>query len=435
MARGSTLQREKDIGGNCSYMADNGADVHTNAGTIEIAHLVPRHEVLVEPTDLVMHVGPMGGVTPIPGTTYTITPAAGGSNTITISAISGPNGPPLTAPVVFQSPAPGSYTVPPSGMTLDFSASSMGLGTCGAWDYSINVHDVANDYNNVLRHRFEIGLKEFALTPTDDWVVSDLAAPYPTRTYTVTNVRPTATTLTLTPGVTGGPAGLIMVSASTLTLGPAGSATDTATFTVGINPSLDASLVLGTTYAGHVTVEHQTATCTLQDPVVLKIPFTYGRQAFLSSSGPTLLPAPSGGATFGSRVRFDLDLSGEASSCVADLDLDLGISLSGVDASAPSMKIEVTSPGSAHGVLWDRNTVPGTEYSIWEAVSPYGTLHWLHLDDAVTPPLGPDLLSLFNTRQIRGHWYVDAYLSSSTLVAAGPARLTIRKAAFCFGGA
>lgn len=288
---------------------------------------------------------------------------------------------------------------------------------------------MSRNENNYARHRFEVGLVEISAEPEDDWIVEDMGPTYPqTRTYTVKNVRPTATTIEV---YAGGdlPSSVLTINGGgmqTTTLGPAGSPTDTATFVIGISSSINGASAPNTDYNLFVDFANTNFQCAAQDVQQRNIKFRRNEKKVISAQGSTLLANPAPGQSLGVASRFDFDLTGLASYCVTDINLDIGMPSPGAGLTGvpQDVRITLTSPSGQSGIIWDRNASPGGSYSINDTFDSV-TMGMLHLDDQVSPPLGPKHLSYFNGLSLPGHWYVDVQGAGGAIDVVGPNRIDI----------
>jgi hypothetical protein len=408
-----TVGPEISPDGTCAYAADRGVPSAVNGPIVDIESSIPRYEIGLKPLDLVNHVSSLGGGTDKPNTTYTLSPATSGGNLVLINSISGPPGVPGSTPGVALSVAPGIYTVPAGGMTFDFQATTVGLTQCGRWDYELNVYDISHDQNNYIRHHFEVGLVEVSATPEDVWSVEDFGPTYSqTRTYTVKNVRPSPTTVQV---AAGGelPSNVLTINGTTgvklVSLGAAGSPTDTATVTVGIASSaINAVTSPNTDYNLFVMFSQTNFACAAGPGLERDIVFRRNERQ-VSTTTSVLLSDPAPGQLFGPAARYDFDLTNAPSYCVTDINLDIGMPTgvaAGPSVEAGDIQITVTAPGGRTGVVWNRNAFPGGAYGITDTVSGV-TMPMLHLDDEVSPPLGPVHFNYFDGVGVAGHWYVD----------------------------
>lgn len=404
----------------CSYASEIGLIAAVNGPIVGVASLIPRAEVLVAPLDYVDRILDIHPSSPTFTNHYTATTARAGQGgeLIDIEKISWPSG--TGDPNVSLSIPTGFYNAPANGpLTFDVNADISNVNTCGTWDYELNVHDITNDQNNIIRHHFEIGLREYSVTPDDDWVVNDLSAPYQeSKTYTLTNVRPTPTHVMVSQDSSLPDSDLILINGTataSFDLGPKGSGTDTATVVLTLNQTVAAATTLGVEYHGRIAIYNQPFNCSAPPDdwyIYRNLTFKRGEQIFTGSPATGFLPPPAAGQPYGTPVRFDLDLSGEdASTCVQDLNLYLGVppGLNGLTVAyaASFLKIQVTPPGGVARVLWQSNALPGSEYERDVLDAQGDSIPALYLDDQIAPPLGPYLLSAFNGWHARGHWYMD----------------------------
>lgn len=434
----------------CGYAAQSSFIADSNGPTADIQDQIPRTEILVEPLDYIEHILDINPSVSKFTNSYTVTPASVfGGDVVQIGEITGPNGNSGSAPIVSQNIPPGLYIVPPNGLNFDVTADVGSVTSCGTSDYELHVQDITNGLDNVIRHHFEIGLREYSLEPADGWAVNALGAPYTeSKSYTIKNIRPTPTHVVVSQDGTFPHSNLFLVNgggSDSFDLGPAGSSTDTATVSVTIDASAANSTTIGVTYNGRISFYNQPFNCSAppQNSYINRyMSFKRGEEIFVSSTEPGRPPAPRQGQLYGDPLRLDVDLSGEdPAACVQDINLYLGLPLSfmSVYQVAPYLQITVTSPAGASRILWSGNDVPNSNYvtsSTFESFFGDMPIQALYLDDQTAPPLGPNLLTSFSGAKVRGHWYVDVSSSSSTAaVVVGPVQLDFtRTAAACLGG-
>lgn len=421
--------------GTCVYADEYADSTPVNGAIINVASSIPQNEIRIAPLDFVLHKSALGA-TAIPSTTYTATTGLSG-NLILINNISGPTGPATTTPVVSTSLSPGAYSVPNGGLNFNFNASTSAITQCGSWDYTLNVQDASNGLNNYIRHRFEVGLLEVTVTPDDEWRVEDFGPSFSqTRTYTVKNIRPSSTTIE---AYAGGelPSSVITIDGTTgtktKTLGAAGSWNDTATFVIGFASNISSLTNVRQDYHLFVDFAHVNYQCSAQNVMQRDIVFRRGERKAISA-GPSFIANPTGGQTFGATTRFDFDMSGTAAWCVSDINLDVGMLSppgSGFASETPTLQMTLVAPSGQSAVIWDRNAYPGGAYGIVDTVGGY-TLGMLHLDDQVTPPLGPQHFNTLNNQSINGHWYLDVRGTGGAIDVIGPNRLDI-SSTLCLG--
>lgn len=430
-------------GAPCTYAAQNNYLSDNNGPIANVSEMIPRNEVLVKPLDKITRVLDLNPNTTLFSTTYSIQSARPeGGEIVSITPIAGAGGDPSSAPSLSLSAPPGNYTIPSEGMNFTITGDIRNLNRCGIWDYELNVRDVTNTFDNIIRHRYEVGVREFSVAPNDEWVIEDLGSPYEqTKTYTIKNVRPTPTHVVVSVDGTLPWSRLVRVNGQgwvSFDLGPTGSSNDSVTFTLSIDPTVAATTSIGTTYRGNVTVYNQPFNCSYQGHVRRYFTFTRGVQMFDSYTQPGVLEPPSG-TTFGPPKRFDIDLSNETETCLDSISLDIGdplLMFGTFEQWVKDLKIVLTSPSGQSGVLWDRQAYPGPHYGSsvvfeWYSSSP---IQSLHLDDPTSPPLGGAMLSDFvgSTSRLKGHWLLDISSSGSGFSIVGPVRMKVKLKTQCF---
>jgi hypothetical protein len=416
-----------------------------NVGPVQVLEAAIRTSLpqpRLAPLQDTTYVLPVGGTTEPTSSTYTLTAPSSGSTTYVSASLSvTPPGEPALLSAGSGVPYFGGLSANQS-VSMTVNAYVPTNLACGTYDRYLEVG--AGDYLDRVRHRFEVGLKEAAVEPDEGWVVNDLGAPYAqSKVYTLRNVRPTATHVMVSQDGTLPDSNLILVNGSTgsasFDLGPQGSATDTATFTLTIDATVANAKPMDTVFHGRVAIYNQPFTCSATDYIYRDVTFKRGEQKFSSAQGPTFMPKPTGGNTFGNPVRFDFDLSNEGLFCTSDLNVDVGfIPLGGIgrDEAPQYVKIQVTSPTGRTGVIWDRQPDPHGSYDIGEVVDGFGPdfSQLFHLDDSVSPPLGPKMLSYWNGARLNGHWYIDVSTSATNDMGVGPARIDLHRSSGCIGG-
>jgi hypothetical protein len=419
---------------------DSLEEAGQNSPLVDIQDLIPRAEVLVTPLDYIDKKIDLGSAPT--HNSYNVETARFnsqgnplGGELIEIQKVTWPSGP--HDPSVTLSVVPDFYNVPSTGLPFEISSDISNVNSCGTWDYELNVFDVTNDQNNLIRHHLEVGYKEFSVAPTDEWVVDDLSAPYTeSRTYELTNVRPTPTHVLVGRGDASLGSSVFLIngaSSASFDLGPAGTASATASFTLTINAAAATATTLGVRYPGKISISHVPNTCAFasqSDPVELDVSFKRGEQKYDAAPGGGLIDGPSSGQQFGPAKRFDVDLTGESALlCVKDVDLYVGVpnplnfAANTVPAVASTLRIVVTGTDGIPHTLWNANTTTSSNY-VGE-VSPLNgdSIPALFLDDSLAPPLAGTLLSVFNDMSVHGHWFIDVSTSRSGGVLVGTVAL------------
>lgn len=297
--------------------------------------------------------------------------------------------------------------------------------------YTVDVESVPNDceqteteirirpttpgaFDSVITHRFETNQRSFVVSPDTKWTLSSFAPPYPTRTLTLRN--PTTINQSIT--VNSSASWLLVngATSTTVVIAPQGSAGDSVTLTLSIAPTADIDVPPGTTGNARVTINAGSTRCQERGPDEIDVEFTNGiLELFIPDTAGTYLPAPSGGATYGTPREVTFDLSAYSGLLVGDV--NVGPSFYVMSPSPPaqvptSLMVEVDSPnpsGTRHVVkVWDGQTAPA-DYFTSIGMDTYR----LTLDDETTPPLAGTLLSDFDNEGIAGLWKVRLYNRTS----------------------
>ena len=405
-----------DAGAGCWRFGpvSNGGQAFNNGLLSQMLPYVPPAptEVQVSPLSPVHHqVLPNDSLTNAT-TTFTISPspnAAGGSpQTFRVVAVGRGGKYDLKA-----TPA-GNFTVSSGDAprTIAVEATKSNTTTCG--NYASDVSVVRDDGRivAVVPHRFDMGMSSYTLAPDGPWRVSELSAPYATRTLALSNPSPVATSLSVASNaawltVNGG-------SSATVSLAPVGTSGSTATVALAIAASAGSTIPLLQTGSATVTITPNDLACSDQPAHRIPVAFTNGVETFSGEwSAGTAFPQPTGGQTFGSVIEIPIDLSAQAPFHVADVDLDVsfvnvpgsGVALADVDT---HLRAELVGPDGTTALLWDRANAPPAY-----VVSTPDT--WgIKLDDATTPPMGPQRLAVFNGRAGKGVWKVRLFGMAGT---------------------
>ena len=387
----------------------------TNAGVAAFAPTIapPATELQVSPQTEVTHVGAVGGSVTNPTSTFQVAApsSATGPLSFTVAAPSIPGGPTITL-----SPPAGSYTVS-TGSPISFTAtaSSTGVASCRADDASIVVTPTTgNGFPGLVRHRFEIGMTDFALTPSGGWHSQQLA-PYQTRTLEVRNTRAGAQSVTVS-----SPAAWLLVdggASATFALNPAGASGDRANFTISFNPAASGFPAHGTTGWKTITVSPNAPSCSVHGNEYYSVRLTPNNETFHAVDPGFGLAAPAPGQTFGTPTVYEWNLSGKQAFTVADLDLSLTLVYNGFagvvgPTAVPTLKLVLQAPNGQNATIWDRQAAPS---GYLDEIST-GMVWKFNLDDQTTPPLGPNLFGSLNNLAGNGIWRLYAYSTSSTPV-------------------
>ncbi|MDC8015766.1 trypsin-like serine peptidase [Tahibacter soli] len=418
---------------------DIGAEIlsQLNNGPISrfVDHVPPAaHEILVSPRATVNHVKLPNGTLTNATTTFTVSPSPNAGSTpqsFRVQSFGHVEGPQT---IVIPS---GAFTVAASDAPKTFTVdASAGTANCGSYQSDLRiVRADTGETVDVIPHRFELGMTDFAATPSDAWTLSKLTAPHPTRTLALSNPNPVAVTLDVAsskPWVTvnGG-------ASTTVSLAAVGTTGSTANVTLAI-ANADTHIALGATATAQVTITPTNAGCSLRQAQTMPVSFTNGIQPFYGLSTTfAAFPQPTSGQTFGAVVELPVDLSGEAPFNVADVDLNLGFYREGpmgvpADQIDTLLRVVLVAPDGTSAMLWDRADAPaGYVDSSTVLVDNTPTpISRLKLDDATTPPIAPQRLAVFNGRAGKGVWKVRLYGMAGTQYAIpASAQLVVRRAA------
>lgn len=402
-----------------------------NTGKVEVLAVATytsefhTSEVRVSPLEDVTYVLPIGGTASPATTTYTVSaPPNGQVTSANVHLVSPPAGEPrllLWGPIDPN----GYYTIPlDSGESFQLPPIQAQVPPtlgCGIYDRYFEV--TSGEFTDHIRHRFEVGMKEIAVEPVEDWTDNDIGPPFTqTKTYTVRNVRPSPTTVWV---YAGGPlpASMITINGNddlvSVNLGAAGSATDSATFEIGISPDIATVTDPGIVYDMYIAFANADYECAAQDIPQRALHFKRGQRVYESEDDLAFIPAVGPWVALGSPVLFDIDLTQAPDVCAGDINLDVGFYtiLGGAMGQSNRAHIKLIAPDGTSGILWNSNTDPGGAYDVLESGS---VVEYLHLDDELTPPLGPQMLSAFDGEGIKGHWTVELRSSSAQYLAGLP---------------
>ncbi|MGK3987997.1 serine protease [Sorangium sp. So ce136] len=381
---------------------------------------IPPTELQLSPTNTIVHTGPVGGPLTSPSTQFSIAPPPTATSTLTFRVSTPILLPP--APAFTVTPAPGEYSLAPGAAPLQFTvnAGPGAVTSCKVVNTSIGVLSLNHPgFSKRVRHRFEIGMSNFTVSPTDDWSVTELGAPYPTRTIEITNPYSEPAPVSVTPQapwvrVNG-------AASATLNLAPAGSPGDHATVTLSFDDSATGFPLQSETKSVDVVIATPQHQCSLRQPEVIAVTLTRGIERFVGLNQTTdWLPGPAAGQTFGSPSDIVISID-EAAFNVDDIDVAVSFNDTAgayMPASQADMfiKFELIAPNGVSSVLWDRNDAPAN-YLVFDASgSDPNALGFeaFKLDQSTTPPLGPGSLNAFNGLSGNGDWKLRLWTTDTT---------------------
>lgn len=372
-----------------------------NEGSIStLTNLVPTPYLRVSPLNDLEYVLPING-SPTPSqTTYTATASSSETVPTTVSAYS--TTPPPGEPAFLQV---GGYntSLAPGGSTTISVTASVPTGTpCGVYDRYVTVADLTHNFGDKMRHRFEIGMTDFTVTPEGASDIYGITAPSSPESisYTLTNTRPTA--VTVVASVNQSWLSIDPASSNSVNLAPAGQ--PGATKTIAVKPTAAAYSLSNGDYPFAVSFEGQGG-CQLNNPVVRSGAFHKGVIVLKKTLNALVFPPTPPNApvtdTFALTSTF----------CVSDVKVRFNSEVAGAAAGvpwaswAPSVRIYLDLAGTQNvsSQLWNLNALP------WNAPSNPGpngsTIETLQLDRTQNvPPVGAASLSIFNNKNAAGQW-------------------------------
>lgn len=322
---------ELQAGQGCYDMVSLETNEPTNVSLRYFAANIPPFELQVNSLDEVVHVAAVGGALGNASSTRRISAPSTASGPIDYEIVP-PPGPTAGQPTLAITPggpllgtlAPGSI------MAVQQSASANGV-SCGTYERSYRVRDLTHGFEDVARHRFEIGVTEFTVSADpSERAHFDVAIPFEDiEVYTVTNPRPTPVTVQVTAD-----AGWILLNglpSVTLNLPPGANGL----VTVAANESAPPTPYV--THKAHVTFAAAPASpCLATPPIVREFGLLWGREDFRVPLAEAL-PAT-------------VNLGVDETFCIGDIDVNLKVS--GVPAN--QLRIDLTSPGGTTKRIWDQ---------------------------------------------------------------------------------
>jgi hypothetical protein len=431
----SGVEFRKPTGSTCAMLMPrpNSLRLVNNGNLADLVAIgnLPAHRFSVSPVESVLHTGTVGGAVTNPLTTFTVTPIPGPSApTATYRIRTTADSVNYPVPKLDLEPS-SSFTPTPGSAPLTFTVGAITNNVaCGVYDTDIQIVENTTDNDGkpvaVIPHRFEIGVNDFSVAPTEAWTPTGFGPPFgATHSLTLKNVRATPVNVSVSSN-----AAWLRVNGSasaTVALGAVGTGTANGTATLSIDASAGGGSGAGVTRTGKVTIASTQPECDLGGATVVDVTLKTGttvRSAVLDG----LINGPGPGQTFGPALEVPLAFGGGSPAggyVVADVDLEVGFysdSMFGLPITDVDglLKLEVVAPDNTVAVVWDRGTPPN---STWYGTTtiPYGTgqvtLDTLKLDDATTPPVSPAVaLSTFNGKAAEGTWKVRLYTTDSGIM-------------------
>lgn len=378
-----------------------------NGGPIStLANLVPTPYLRTSPLNDVTYVLPINGVPSPAQTVYSVTASPSETANTTVSATVAPGAQPNQPNVTLSGYA---SSLAPGASTTITATPIVPTGTpCGVYDRYVAIVDQSHlGFRDRMRHRFEIGMTDFSVTPEDATDIYGITAPSSPAnvTYTLTNPRPTAATVNVTLGQpwlsfeTG--------SSSVVSLSPAGQSGATKTVTIKVNASAF-SLAEGD-HAFTVSFAAQ-GSCALHDPVVKTGVFHKGVLILQKTLDALVFPPTPANAPVTDTFTV------ASSFCVTNVKVRFNSMYVGTAAGIPlaqwmpSLRIYLDL-NQTSSQLWNHNALP----SGWDVPST-----WNPADSSVTetlildqsqhiPPTGAGSLSIFGNKDAAGPWSFRLY--------------------------
>lgn len=389
----------------------------------EFAPKVPTNELRVSPLNTVVHTADIGGSLSSPQTVYTmyLPTSAPSSLSWYITPVT-PSPTDAVAQLSF-SPTTLSGSLSPGDTKQITVTASTTATSCGRYTRQFIVSSPG--FQDTLTHRFEIGLKEFAVTPSTNFEASVINKPYAASTnYVVTNPRPSPVTVVVSTDTwlsvstqQDDKVTLPKVGGTSILLGAAGSSTESATFVVSTNadaarltPYVPTTATLAFGYSG------ADVACAVTPAQTRTFTLTPAMQTYVSANGLEIPQSKTPG-TFGTPVTDTLTILDSFK--IASTTLQLGF----LEAEtygylhlrdyAPNLKAILTSPDGKQYTLWNSNALPSSAYVFYEAFIG-GTIQVLSIDDVKTPsPTGQKLSDLAG-KDAKGTWTLQLSTSNTT---------------------
>lgn len=407
-----------------------------NAGPMSaLANLVPAPYLRVSPLEDVDYITPINGSPSPSQTIYTATASSTESvNTVVSASL---DAPPTGQPSLIQIGGYNSTLTPGSSTSISVAASIPTGVSCGIYDRWVNIADLTHGFKDRIRHRFEIGMTDFSVSPDDPTTVYAITAPSsPSNfSYTLTNTRPTPVTVTITLGQpwlsfdTG--------SANTVSLAAAGQAGATKIVIVKVNSN--AYSLSNGDYPFTVSFQGQ-GSCALNSQIQRAGIFHKGvvhlKQTLNAMASP---PTPANAPVTGT-------INQASSFCVTDVKARLNSQISGGSAGmhwadwSPRVRFYLDLSGAQNvtSQLWNQSPLP-PNWNVPSYLAPDGTLiETLLLDrNQNVPPLGANSLSVFNNKNAAGQWTLRLFDDGGPVEFPGILEsweLELRGSAFCIGG-
>ncbi len=330
---------------------------------------IPELGLAVTPGGDTMHIGPVGGPFTDASVDYTLSNPTSDPIDYSVSFVSSigltMNG--GAGPITGQLAGNGQAII-----TVDVPA-SFASAAAGIYTDTIEFEDITNTRTVSRTHTVEIGQSVADISPdTELYASGPLGGPFAgTQVYTVTNARPTPTTIRVTadqPWITiNGAAGPVDIALDPATLATSEDVT--------ISTGPDAASLGNGIFAGSVTFENLVSGATESRDVTIDV-------------GRYILPAQDTPIAINDNSALNSTVNFSESFCVGNIELDIDISHTYIG----DLIVELTSPEGTTVRL--HNRTGGTAEDI---VTTYA-------DSGATPPDGPGTLADFEGESTAGAW-------------------------------
>jgi hypothetical protein len=380
-----------------------------NEGPIStLASLVPTPYLRVDPLNDVTYVLPINGIATPSQTIYAATAssseAANTQISVSVAPVSVPG-----EPNFVTIPASYATSLIPGASTDVVANAFVPSGTpCGVYDRYVVIADETHGFRDRMLHRFEVGMTDFDVAPTETQEMYGIAVPsVPDRLeYTLSNTRPTPVSVAVTIDeswafVIPSPSGN-----TSFTLAAAGQAGSTKTIGVKLR-SAAYSLAAGD-HPFTVTFAAQ-GNCALSNPQQRSGVFHNASLSLLDEVDAYVpVPTPPSAPLTAS---FDID----ESFCIGDMTfkLDNGsvLPLLGLTLAdwTPHLALTLDHEGASGTTsidLWANNALPaGWSVPTYEDTDLDVNVETLLLDNnGNSPPTGAHLSEVFNGANAQGQW-------------------------------
>lgn len=377
-----------------------------NYPVADVASGIPAFSLITSPESDVLEQIAVGGTA---STTYTLAAPTTASAPISWQ-IAAPTGLPTGAPAITFAPATTSGTLP-IGSSYQFVSNVGSANTCGKFDETFKVYDNTNGFADSLTHHIEVGLTEFAVTPSDGFALQKMLPPYNgvAKTYSLINPRPTAVGVRVSSAnwvdlssQQGSRASVPSPTPIMITLGPAGSSTATANVFVRVDETRGEAFTPGVEVDATVTFANTSTTCAVITSTSRTVQFTPGKQEY-DKFDPTLPGVWAG--------TIDETISVPDNFAIGTVAVDVGLydfPQAFIPYDFTSEQIVLISPTGQRLTLWDGNAAPtGNYYSAGFNADVGDQVGTLHIDDTLSPsPVGTHLSAL-QGQSATGTWTLE----------------------------